>query len=172
MRYKYLEIAREGGVAVLTLNRPEKRNALSPNMLGELTRALSDEDRNRETRVVLITGAGDKAFCAGFDLSEIDVGGRSELPASQAELIENTYTHIREFGKPVIAMINGACMGAGCDLITNCDFRIAAEGASFALPPARLGIVFRWEGILRFMQLVGPANAKDIFMTGRVLGAA
>lgn len=172
MTVQYLQIEREDGVAIFILNRPDKRNALSPGMLGELCRALTAEDRNPQTRILVITGAGDAAFCAGGDISEIRNSEKSTGAAAQgAELIEGAYRLLRELEKPVIAMINGAAMGAGCDLITNCDFRFAAEDAVFAVPPARLGFLYSWEGMRRFVQLVGWANAKDLFMTGRSVTA-
>lgn len=171
MTDQYLQIEREDGVAILILNRPDKRNALSPSALEELCRALATEDQNPQTRIIVITGAGEAAFCAGGDLSEIRNAGESMKPAEGDQLIENAYRQIRQVSKPVIAMINGVSIGAGCDLITNCDFRFAAEEAVFAVPPARLGFLYSWEGMRRFVQLVGPANAKDLFMTGRSVTA-
>lgn len=168
---QYLQIEREDGVAILILNRPDKRNALSPSALEELCRALATEDQNPQTRIIVITGAGETAFCAGGDLSEIRNAGESMKPAEGDQLIENAYRQIRQVSKPVIAMINGVSIGAGCDLITNCDFRFAAEEAVFAIPPARLGFLYSWEGMRRFVRLVGPANAKDLFMTGRSVTA-
>lgn len=171
MTDQYLQIEREDGVVVLILNRPDKRNALSPSALEELCRALAMEDQNPQTRIIVITGAGEAAFCAGGDLSGIGNAGESMKPAEGDQLIENAYRQLRQVEKPVIAMINGVAMGAGCDLITNCDFRFAAEEAVFAVPPARLGFLYGWEGMRRFVQLVGPANAKDLFMTGRSVTA-
>lgn len=173
MTYQYLQIEREDGVAIFILNRPDKRNALSPSVFEELCRALTTEEQNPQTRIIVITGAGEAAFCAGGDLSEIknteeSAGGAA---AAGAELVENAYRQLRQVEKPLIAMINGVSMGAGCDLITNCDFRFAAEEAVFAVPPARLGFLYGWEGMRRFVQLVGLANAKDLFMTGRSVTA-
>ncbi len=171
MTYQYLQIQREDGIAILLLHRPDKRNAMSPTMLGELRDAALAEDRNPQTRVVVITGSGDTSFCAGFDISELKSAGGG-TPGEETGLIEEAYGKLRQIGKPLIAMINGVTMGAACDLLTNCDFRFAAEEARLAIPPARLGILYTWEGTRRFIQLVGPANAKDLFMSGRTITAA
>lgn len=171
MTDQYLQIEREDGITILILNRPDKRNALSPSALGELCRGLAAENQNPQTRIIVITGAGEAAFCAGGDLSEIKDTEESAGAAAGNELLENAFRQLRQVGKPVIAMINGVSMGAGCDLITNCDFRFAAEEAKFAMPPARLGFLYSWEGMRRFVQLVGAANAKDLFMTGRSVTA-
>ncbi len=171
MTHQYLQIQREDGIAILLLHRPDKRNALSPTMLRELRDAALTEDRNPQTRAIVITGSGDTSFCAGFDISELKSAGGGK-PGEETGLIEEAYGKLRQIGKPLIAMINGVTMGAACDLLTNCDFRFAAEEARLAIPPARLGILYTWEGTRRFIQLVGPANAKDLFMSGRTISAA
>lgn len=172
MLFHQLIIEQDEGVAVVVLNRPDKLNALSPSLLEELSTVLSALDSDPQTRVIVITGSGEKSFCSGFDISEIKNTGEPGKPAQGAELIENAYRQVRQVGKPVLAMINGLAIGAGCDLITNCDLRFAVDEAIFALPPARLGIVYSWEGTQRVMRLVGAANAKDMFMSGRSLNAA
>ncbi len=171
MPYADLQIEREDNIAILVLNRPDKRNALSPSLLEEMCLALAAEEQNLKTRVIVITGSGDKAFCAGFDISDIETNDQSTKPGKGVELIENAFKRLRQVAKPVIAMVNGVSMGAGCDLIVNCDFRFVTEDARFAIPPARLGIVYSWEGTLRVMKLVGPSNAKDLFMSGRTVNA-
>ncbi|GMV56400.1 MAG: enoyl-CoA hydratase [Betaproteobacteria bacterium] len=172
MTYQNLRIERDGEVCFLLIDRPQKKNALSPSTLNELCAAANAADADASVRVIVISGHGDSAFSAGFDLSELQQAGRPGRPGEESAIVEEAYSVIRQLRKPVIAMINGVVMGAATDLLSNCDFRFAAEEARIAIPPAKLGILYSWEGTRRFVQLVGPANAKDLFMTGRTITAA
>ena len=173
MEEKRLVIERSGRICTLTLNRPEKRNALSPRLLVELSDALY-RLAEEEILCVIIRGSGEKAFCAGFDISDLPIGAASEMSeAANAETpLEMGMKAILDFPYPVIAMINGPAFGAGCELAVTCDIRIAADRARFSLPPAKLGIVYRWRGMMRVVDAIGLAAAKEMFFTGRIYDAS
>lgn len=157
------------GVCTLTLNRPERRNALSPQLLNELAGTLTMLKAEDRIRCVVIRGSGDKAFCSGFDIADLPVGtGPEAAEAVKGDTpLDNGMKAVGDFPYPVIAMINGLAYGAGCELAITCDIRVAAESARFSIPPARLGIVYRWQGIAKCVDVVGLANAKEMLFTGR-----
>lgn len=162
---------RRGEVLVLSLNRPERRNALSTTMLAALTESLEELAVDGETRCVVLRGTGDIAFCAGMDLTEIPVempdelldriGSKGPLQCA-AEAIEGCPL-------PVIAMIRGYALGGGCELAVACDLRVGAEGCRMGMPPARLGIVYPPEGISRFIRVLGLGAAGKVFLTARYM---
>jgi methylglutaconyl-CoA hydratase len=161
---------REGGVAWVVLNRPEARNALSRQVcreLGELALSLGED---REVRSVVITGAGDKAFCAGADLKE-----RKGVSADEAgpylDAISGAANAWAAIPKPTIAAMNGSAFGGGLELALACDFRVAVPGALFALTEVRLGIMPGAGGTQRLPRLVGVARAKEIILLGRRVSA-
>ncbi len=164
-----LLVERDGPVALLTLNRPEKRNALSSSLLVSLVGALRDLEAEGEVRCVVLRGAGDKAFSAGMDLSALPEG----IPADIQSLIEEKgplaygLDAVEECPLPVIAMIRGWCLGAGCETAMACDLRVGAAGCRMGMPPARLGIVYPPEGLNRFLRAVGPSVTRKIFLTAR-----
>ncbi len=169
-----LLIERTDRICTISINRPEKRNALSPLVFIELTdllRRLKDED---EVRCVILRGCGEKAFSSGFDIADLPVDVSPEIAeAAKGDTpLDNGMKAILDFPYPVIAMINGLAYGAGCELAVTCDIRIAADDVRFSMPPAKLGIVYRWRGILKFIDVIGPANAREMFFTGRAYGAA
>jgi len=161
-------------VCTLTLNRPEKRNALSPLLLGELTAVLKRLTEEDEVRCVVIRGSGEKAFSGGFDISDLPIrAGAEEVdPAGAESPLDQGMQAVTDFPYPVIAMVNGPAFGAGCELAMTCDIRIAADHARFSVPPAKLGIVYRWRGVLKMIDTVGPATAKEMFFTGRTYDAS
>jgi enoyl-CoA hydratase/carnithine racemase len=165
-----LLVEREDKICTLVLNRPEKRNALSPLLLGDISETLARLKGEAAVRCVVIRGSGEKAFSSGFDLSDLPIGADPEDadPEAAESPIDLGLDAIRHFPHPVIAMVNGAAFGAGCELAITCDIRIAAARARFSVPPAKLGIVYRWRGILKFIDVIGPAAAKEMFFTGRV----
>jgi enoyl-CoA hydratase/carnithine racemase len=171
MTYTKIIVEQEKSISKIFLNRPDKRNALSPSLLAELLEAAEAVDGNPDCRAIVITGIGEKAFSAGFDISEIKSSGGNAPPGSESVILEEAFARLRKLRTPTIAMINGVVMGAACDLITNCDFRIAVDDAKFAITPAKIGVVYPWEGMLRFVNLIGLANAKEMFMTGKVIPA-
>lgn len=155
----------EGQIATLVLNRPEKKNSISLNILQALQNFFSALPE--AVRIVVIRGAGDEAFSSGFDITTIGSGE----PGAEVSLIENAYRMIRECPVPTIAYLNGYAIGAGCDLIVNCDFRIAHPKGKFGMPPAKLGVIYSYDGISRFVRLIGLTNTKELFFTGRTFPA-
>jgi len=166
MTYDTLLLDDDAGVVTLTLNRPEKRNALSATTLGELHHAASEIGRDEAVRCLVITGAGDRAFSAGADISEF----RSRTPEAATRWAlegQRTFARIESLGKPVIAAIAGVALGGGCELAMACTFRIAAQGARLGQPEIRLGLVPGFGGLQRLARLVGRDRALDLVLTGR-----
>lgn len=153
------------GIATLIINRPEKKNSLSLNILESLGAFFTDPPS--EVRAVVIRGVGDEAFSSGFDISTIG----DSTPGAEGDFIEKSYACIRNSTLPTIAYLNGYAIGAACDLITNCDIRIANPRGRFGIPPAKLGVIYNYEGLGRFISLVGMANTKEMFLTGRIYSA-
>ncbi len=166
MPESFLLIEKREKVCTISFNRPDRRNALSPAMLFKFAEELDAIQGEDKIRCLVIRGVGDKAFCAGYDIAEIPTGKTREMIKTQNPLQIGLQAILR-FPYPVIAMINGAAYGAGCDLASACDIRIASDNARLSMPPAKLGIVYRWDGYLRFINIVGLANAKEMFLTGR-----
>lgn len=168
-----LLIERTGRVCTISINRPEKRNALSPLVFTELIDLLKRLREEDEVRCVVLRGCGEQAFSSGFDITDlpVDVSPEIEEAAKGDTPLDHGMKAISDFPYPVIAMINGLAYGAGCELAVTCDIRIAADDVRFSMPPAKLGIVYRWRGILKFIDVVGSANAREMFFTGRVYGA-
>ncbi len=169
-----LLVERVDDIAVLTLNRPHRRNALSSTLLVSLARTLwglADED---QVRCAIIRGAGDKAFSAGMDLSALPAG----IPEDLQKQIETKgplqlgLDAVEDCPFPVIAMIRGYCIGGGCEASMACDLRVGAEGCRMGMPPARLGIVYPPEGMHRFIRNLGYPTAKKVFLTARFFEAA
>lgn len=158
-----------GGVLELLLDRPEQRNALTPKLIEELLVALERIEADPAVRVVVLSGAGG-AFCAGFDVTHLTSPG---TPAAGAErdLVERLCSRLRGLRAVTVARIDGVASGGGCDLAVSCDVRFASERARFAMPPARLGILYSREGIARLVELVGPAVAKELLFSGEQIDA-
>lgn len=168
---KQLLVCVDDRVCTITINRPDKRNSLNTNILECLSQAMDDLDKSEDIRVIILRGKGNKAFCAGFDVSEIPTEPGNLKAGSEHETLEETFKRLRNFKYPVIAMINGACAGAGLDLALNCDLRIAQEGARLGITPAKLGVTYHPAGLNRFIQLVGVSVTKELFYTGRLIPA-
>lgn len=152
-------------IATLSINRPGKKNSLSLNILQALEAFFKNPPP--EVRIAVLRGVGDEAFSSGFDISTLG----NSTPGSEVSVIEQTYGYIRNSKIPTIAYLNGYAMGAACDLIVNCDIRIANSSGRFGMPPAKLGVVYSYEGLGRFISLVGLANTKEMFLTGRIYPA-
>jgi enoyl-CoA hydratase/carnithine racemase len=169
-RFEQIMVTDEGGVATVTLNRPERYNALGSRIVEELGEVLTEIETSGRIRAVILTGAGERAFCSGVDLKE-----RAEMDADER------WAHNRALGAfaerlarlqlPTIAAINGLAFGGGLEITLACDFRIAAEGAKFALPEVGIGIVPGAGGTQRLPRLVGPTRAKELILTGRRVDA-
>jgi enoyl-CoA hydratase len=157
------------GVRILTLNRPEKRNALNTELRRDLIEALAKDQGDATTRVVVLTGAG-KAFAAGADLAEMSA--RTALEQRAFISPPHIYDAVRQHPKPVIAAVNGAALGAGCELAMACDTRIAGASAQFGQPEIRLGILPGGGGTQRLTRLVGRGRAFQMLCTGEAIDAA
>lgn len=154
----------EDHVAVITINRPKVMNALSDPATEELIEALDAVENNDDVSVVIVTGMGEKAFCAGHDISTFD--DVSELGVRKAERLSHALCNkINYFDKPVIAAVNGYAFGAGCEIAISCDFRIASENARFGLPEVSLGIIPGQGGTQRLARLIGTGPAKYYAIT-------
>src|ERR671939_1011463 len=167
--YETLLLEKRGRVALITINRPEKRNALNIKTREEgaaLLEALRDDE---SVGVVVFTGAGDKAFIAGADIAEF--AGRTALTQRDVMTARSLFNAIDTFPKPVIAMVNGYCLGGGCELALACDLRIASETASFGQPEINLGIIPGGGGTQRLTRLVGEGKAMELILTGEIINA-
>lgn len=167
----HLLVRREGATAVLTLNRPEARNALDEHGLRLLRETLAGADADPAVRAVLITGAGERAFCAGADIRQMQTM-TPEVARRWASLGHEVFQGIEDLGKPVIVAINGVAVGGGCELALAGDFRFMAEGAQLGQPEIKLGLIPGWGGTQRLPRLIGLALAKELILTGRLMGSA
>jgi enoyl-CoA hydratase/carnithine racemase len=157
---------REGGIVWVTLNRPEARNALSRSVNLDLRRIAGELRNDRDVRAVVLTGAGDRAFCAGADLKERK-GVGPEQTGPYVDAISGAMNAWARIPQPTIALVNGFAFGGGFELALACDFRIASENASFALTEVRLGIMPGAGGTQRLPRLIGVARAKELVLLGR-----
>jgi enoyl-CoA hydratase len=170
MSYKNLIVERAAAVAILTINRPEKRNALNSETVDELRRAILELKHDGGVRAVVLTGAGDKAFVAGADINELavqtPVGGRDHALRGQ-----HVFDLVEHMGKPIVAAINGVALGGGCELAMACTLRIAADTARLGQPEINLGIIPGYGGTQRLSRLVGKGRALDLLLGGDAISA-
>ncbi|MGV8107334.1 MAG: enoyl-CoA hydratase/isomerase family protein [Nitrososphaerota archaeon] len=167
---KYIQLEPQGEIALLRINRPEALNAMNIDVVSELSRTVDIVGADESIKVVIITGAGEKSFCAGADISymvNIDPI-TAEKYASSAQSVLNK---IERLDKPVIGAINGYALGGGCELAMVCDIRIASSNAKLGQPEVTIGIPPGWGGTQRLVRLVGPAKAKELVFTGRMVSA-
>ena len=167
--YETLLVEKRDRVAFITINRPEKRNALNIKTREEGAQVLDALRDDESVGVVVFTGAGDKAFIAGADIAEF--AGRTALTQRDVMVARSLFNAIDNFPKPVIAMINGYCLGGGCELALACDLRIASETASFGQPEINLGIIPGGGGTQRLTRLVGEGKAMELILTGEIINA-
>ena len=168
-----LQVRRDGPVGWIVFNNPERRNAISVDMWEGLPRALAGFEADAEIRVVVLAGAGDKAFVSGADISQFEKE-RSGPEAVQRyeELAEGAQAKLQGFEKPLLAMIRGYCLGAGLNIAAICDLRIASEDAKLGIPAARMGLGYRASSMKNLIDLVGPAYTREIMITARQFTAA
>lgn len=159
------------GIAKITINRPEVRNALNMATRHELKRAMEDISNDSDIKVAIITGAGKKAFSSGADITELKDATPTEIKQYACTLGQQLFTDIENLSIPVIAMIEGFCIGAGCELAMACDIRIASTNAKFGQPEINVGIIPGSGGTQRLPRLVGLGKAKELIFTGRTIGA-
>ena len=168
-----LLVERDGALCTLVINRPEKRNFLTPGCLEGMAGVLKDLSGEGSVRVVIIRGAGERAFSAGYDIAALPVSPSTDLEASLKETppLEQALLAIRNFPYPVIAMLNGDAYGGGCELAVGCDMRVAARSARMGMPPAKLGLSYPYHGIRRFLTVLGFSRTMEMFITGRSYGS-
>lgn len=167
---KYIQLEPHGDIALVKINRPEALNAMNVDVVSELSRTIDILAADESTKVVILTGAGERSFCAGADIAfmvNIDPM-QAEKYASAAQAVLNK---IEKLEKPVIAAVNGFALGGGCELSMVCDIRIASENAKIGQPEVTIGIPPGWGGTQRLMRIVGPAKAKEMVYTGKMITA-
>ncbi len=164
---------RTDGIATVTFNRPDQRNAIDYHGWLELRRIAIDLDRDDSVRVVVFTGAGDRAFSAGADIKDFEsYRDNSEKAQVYAEAFDGAMDAIEAVSKPTVCLIKGFCVGGGCEMSMACDIRIAADNSRFGIPVARLGILVGYREMRRLVNLVGPGNASYILLSARLLDSA
>lgn len=170
MRYQTIDYLATDGIATITLNRPKVLNALNRELAQELSQGVEQAEQDQGVRVLIITGAGEKAFAAGIDIAEFSQMGPLEaLHFSQT--IQALYTRIARLRKPVIAAVNGYALGAGCELVLACDLVFASDRARFGQPEVNLGIIPGGGGTQRLSRLIGKHRAKELIYTGEMIDA-
>ena len=167
-----ITLKREGAIGFLLLNRPKKKNALSEKMWAAIPVAVARLNSDKSVRVIILTSSTEGMFSAGADIAELEVIAASpERRESNRRAIQNAQKALADSPKPTIAQISGACMGGGCGLALHCDMRFATDASRYGITPAKLGIVYPLSDTRQLIQLIGPAKAKSMLFTGRVLKA-
>jgi 3-hydroxypropionyl-coenzyme A dehydratase len=167
---KYIQLEPRGDIAIIKINRPEALNAVNIDVIAELSRTVDIVGADDGIRAVIITGVGERAFCAGADIAymvNIDPI-KAEKYASSAQAVLNK---IERLEKPVIAAVNGFALGGGCELALVCDIRIASSNAKIGQPEVTIGIPPGWGGTQRLVRIIGPAKAKELVFTGKMITA-
>ena len=167
---KYIQIEPLEDVCLLRINRPEALNAMNTDVIAELSRSIDIAGFDDSIKVVIITGSGEKSFCAGADIAymvNIDPMAAEKYAASAQGVLNK----IERLDKPVIAAVNGFALGGGCELSMVCDMRIASSNAKLGQPEVTIGIPPGWGGTQRLVRLVGPAKAKELIFTGKMISA-
>ncbi len=165
-----IDVAQRDGIATITVNAPERLNALDSTMMVELSRVLAETGRDDAVRVVVLTGAGDRAFIAGANIKEM-AGKNRDGALEFARLGHAVASKIEQLPQPVIAAVNGFALGGGCELALACDFRHSADHAVFAQPEVLLGIPPGWGGTQRLARAIGPGYAAEMIFTGKRIAA-
>ncbi|MBZ5624588.1 MAG: enoyl-CoA hydratase [Acidobacteriia bacterium] len=168
MNFENLSVTHEGAVAVVTLNRPQRRNALSLELMLELIRCLDEAGRNREIRAIILAAAG-KVFCSGHDLAEMTGGDINEYRRI-FDVCSELMTKIQAIAQPVIAEVQGIATAAGCQLVATCDLAVAAEEAAFATPGVKIGL-FCTTPMVALTRAIGRKRALEMLLTGEMVDA-
>jgi len=169
--FENILVDKDGAIGVITLNRPSALNALSVKLLGELSFALLELERNADVRAIVITGAGEKAFAAGADIAELNALSSATSGADQARMGQSITRQIERLRTPVIMAVNGFALGGGCEIAMSGDIRIASENAKFGQPEVNLGIMPGYGGSQRTTRLVGKGMAMYMCLTGEMIDA-
>jgi 3-hydroxypropionyl-coenzyme A dehydratase len=167
---KFIQLEPQGDIALVKINRPEALNAMNTDVISELSRTMDIIAADDNTKVVIITGAGERSFCAGADISYM-VNIEPMQAERYASAAQGVINKIERLEKPVIAAVNGFALGGGCELAMACDIRIASSNAKIGQPEVTIGIPPGWGGTQRLMRLVGPAKAKEMIFTGKMISA-
>ena len=171
MEFNTLLFSVENGIATITINRPDKMNALNKDVINDLSFAFDEVYNNKEIKSVILTGSGPKAFVAGADITEfieLDQNGGAELARKGQNEVFNK---IENCPKPVVAAVNGFALGGGCELAMSCHFRLASENAKFGQPEVNLGLIPGYGGTQRLTALVGKGKAMELCMTAHMADA-
>ncbi len=171
MNYENILISIEEKIATVTINRPEKLNALNKETISDLSKAIKLLSKNEDVRIIILTGSGEKAFVAGADISEFANYTIVEGVQLAAEGQESLFDYIEGLKKPVIAAINGFALGGGLELAMACHFRIASDNAKMGLPEVSLGLIPGYGGTQRLPQLIGKGRAMEMIMTAAMITA-
>jgi enoyl-CoA hydratase len=161
----------ENGTAIITINRPDKLNALNKDVFNDLNTVLDEIERTDAILSAIITGAGSKAFVAGADISEF-AGFSVEEGMALAKAGQTTFFRIENNRKPIIACVNGFALGGGCELAMSCHFRIASDNAKFGQPEVNLGLIPGYGGTQRLVQMIGKGRAIELLISGNMIDAA
>jgi enoyl-CoA hydratase len=164
-----LLVQTKNNICTLTLNRPEKKNSLSLELIERLRSTLEELAEDDNIRAIILRGSGDKAFCSGFDIGSLPTQSKGDADQRLKSLdqVESLFQCLIRFPYPVIAMLNGFAFGLGCELAMCCDIRIGVEDIRMGVPPVKLGMVYPWAGLHRFIQNIGLQSTKEMFFTGR-----
>ncbi len=171
MNYQTILTNLENGIFTITINRPDKLNALNKTVIEELSAAIDEVINNSEIKSAIITGAGPKAFVAGADITEfltLDAAGGKELAQKGQDMV---FTKIEKAPKPIVAAVNGFALGGGCELAMACHFRLCSENAKFGQPEVNLGLIPGYGGTQRLTQLIGKGRAMEMLMSANMIDA-
>ena len=168
--YQTLLASLENGIYTVTINRPDKLNALNKDVFTDLNTALDEIEKNPEIKSVIITGAGPKAFVAGADISEFNSLNKEQAKAL-AKRGQDIFARIENSSKPIVAAVNGFALGGGCELAMSCHFRVASENAKFGQPEVNLGLIPGYGGTQRLVQLIGKGKAMELLMSAHMIDA-
>lgn len=165
--------AARDGIATLTIDQPAKMNAMTLAMWQSVPGLIRRAEEDREVRAIVLTGAGDKAFCAGADISQFGEMRTGEAAVrTYDEAVDGGMAAVSSAAKPTVALIRGICFGGGCALALTCDLRLATDDSRFRIPAARLGLGYVFSGIRTMVQKLGPGATADILISARILSAA
>ena len=167
---KYIQLEPQADIAIIKINRPEALNALNTDVIFELSRTIDIIGVDDDIKAVIITGAGERSFCAGADISYM-VSITPIMAEKYASSAQEVLNKIEKLEKPVIAAINGFALGGGCELAMVCDIRIASSNAKLGQPEVTIGIPPGWGGTQRLLRIVGPSKAKEMIFTGKTISA-
>ncbi len=170
MTFENLLTTAENGIMTITINRPDKLNALNKKTVKEIGQAIKNAESDTTVKAIIITGSGQKSFVAGADISEF-VGLSIEQGKALAQAGQNVFRSIETCSKPVVAAVNGFALGGGCELSMACHIRIASENVKFGQPEVNLGLIAGYGGTQRLIQYIGKTKATELHMTGDLINA-